>query len=98
MNQLVPLPSVTLPALVTAAGERAGMRFLEFFAANIRNPHTRRAYHRAADEFPTGEVSILDVVIYSPKEITRWSSPREIWNAQNSSLFPFTRRIHRASA
>jgi hypothetical protein len=39
------------PALVTAAGERAGMRFLEFFAANIRNPHTRRAYARAADEF-----------------------------------------------
>jgi site-specific recombinase XerD len=26
-------------------------RFLEFFAANIRNPHTRRAYARAADEF-----------------------------------------------
>ena len=37
--------------LVAAAGERAGMRFLEFFAANIRNPHTRRAYARAADEF-----------------------------------------------
>ena len=33
-----------VPALVAAAGERAGMRFLEFFAANIRNPHTRRAY------------------------------------------------------
>ena len=30
-----------LPALVAAAGERALMRFLEFFAANIRNPHTR---------------------------------------------------------
>jgi hypothetical protein len=28
------------------------MRFLEFFAANIRNPHTRRAYGRAAEEFP----------------------------------------------
>jgi hypothetical protein len=27
------------------------MRFLEFFAANIRNSHTRRAYARAADEF-----------------------------------------------
>ena len=40
-----------LPALVTAAGEGAGMRFPEFFAANIRNPHTRRAYARAAEEF-----------------------------------------------
>ena len=46
MNQVVPLPSVTLPALVAAAGERTSMRFLEFFAANIRNPHTRRAYAR----------------------------------------------------
>jgi Phage integrase, N-terminal SAM-like domain len=27
------------------------MRFLEFFAANIRNPHTRRAYARAVEEF-----------------------------------------------
>jgi len=46
MNQLVPITSATLPALVAAAGERAGMRFLEFFAANIRNPHTRRASAR----------------------------------------------------
>ena len=51
MNQLVPITSPTLPALVAAAGERASMRFLEFFAANIRNPHTRRAYGRAAEEF-----------------------------------------------
>jgi site-specific recombinase XerD len=48
---LAPLSSPILPALVAAAGERASMRFLEFFAANIRNPHTRRAYARAADEF-----------------------------------------------
>ena len=51
MNQLVPIRSPELPALVAAAGERASMRFLEFFAANIRNPHTRRAYARAAEEF-----------------------------------------------
>ncbi len=38
------------PALVTALGERASYRFLEFFTANIRNPHTRRAYARAARE------------------------------------------------
>ena len=41
-------PAHLLPELVAAAGERAGIRFLEFFAANIRNPHTRRAYDRAA--------------------------------------------------
>jgi integrase/recombinase XerC len=51
MNQLVPLGSPALPALVAATGERASMRFLEFFAAKIRNPHTRRAYYRAAGEF-----------------------------------------------
>ncbi len=43
MNQLAPLAAgPALPALV-AGGERAGIRFLEFFAAGIRNPHTRRA-------------------------------------------------------
>lgn len=36
-------------AAVTASaitGGRAGTRFMDFFAANIRNPHTRRAYAR----------------------------------------------------
>jgi hypothetical protein len=28
-----------IPVLIAAGGERASMRFLEFFAANIRNPH-----------------------------------------------------------
>jgi hypothetical protein len=51
MNQLVRIDYPVVPALVSSAGERAGMRFLEFFAANIRNPHTRRAYAPAADEF-----------------------------------------------
>jgi hypothetical protein len=50
MSRLVPIGSPMLPALV-AAGDRASMRILEFFAANIRNPHTRRAYARAAEEF-----------------------------------------------
>jgi site-specific recombinase XerD len=66
MNELVPISSSPVPALIAAAGDRASMRFLEFFAANIRNPHTRRAYARAAEEFlswctAAGVVSILDV-------------------------------------
>src|SRR5271156_6407471 len=50
---LVALPASTLPvpALVAADGDRASVRFLEFFAANIRNAHTRRAYGRAVAEF-----------------------------------------------
>lgn len=40
-----------VPAVVLAAGKKAGLRFLEFFTANIRNPNTRRAYHRACCDF-----------------------------------------------
>jgi hypothetical protein len=38
-------------AMIAAVGERASYSFFEFFTANIRNPHTRRAYARAAVEF-----------------------------------------------
>src|ERR1017187_7459544 len=34
-----------------AAGKKAGLRFIEFFTANIRNANTRRAYHRACCDF-----------------------------------------------
>jgi site-specific recombinase XerD len=40
-----------VPALIATAGEQAGMRFLEFFAAAIRNPNTRRAYRGAVADF-----------------------------------------------
>ncbi|MGF6264377.1 hypothetical protein OKW49_005305 [Paraburkholderia youngii] len=53
MNQLVALDDVSTPALVIAAGERANVRFVEFFALAIRNPHTRRAYAHAAGDFLT---------------------------------------------
>jgi len=43
--------SASLPAIITASGPAAPERFLEFFAANIRNPHTRRAYARQAMQF-----------------------------------------------
>jgi len=47
MNQLVPIAASTaLPALIAASGARASLRFLEFFAANIRNPHTACAAER----------------------------------------------------
>jgi site-specific recombinase XerD len=52
MNQLVSIADRgLLPSLISVAGERAGIRFMEFFAANIRNPHTRRAYQRAVVDF-----------------------------------------------
>jgi len=51
MSQLVPLARPHTPAIIAAAGERASYRFLEFFAAQIRNPHTRRSYIRATADF-----------------------------------------------
>jgi len=42
---------IILPMLITAAGEKASRRFLEFFTANIRNPNTRRAYAQAVARF-----------------------------------------------
>jgi integrase/recombinase XerC len=56
MPELIPITSQTpsgalVPVLVDAAGGRARIRFLEFFAAQIRNRHTRRAYARATGEF-----------------------------------------------
>jgi hypothetical protein len=39
--------SIAVPAVLAAAGEHAARRFLEFFAANIRNKNTRLAYYRA---------------------------------------------------
>jgi site-specific recombinase XerD len=51
MNQLVTLNGQPLSAIITAAGESAQLRFLEFFAVSIRNAHTRRAYAGAVREF-----------------------------------------------
>ncbi len=42
---------VKLPAAISGAGKKAGIRFIEFFTANIRNPNTRRAYFRATSDF-----------------------------------------------
>ena len=66
MNQHALIAAPSAAALVTAAGERAETRFWEFFAANIRNRHTRRAYAQATREFlawcqRAGVASIADV-------------------------------------
>ena len=45
--------SIAVPAVIVAAGDHAARRFLEFFAAQIRNKNTRMAYYRAARHFFT---------------------------------------------
>jgi integrase/recombinase XerD len=42
---------VVVPAMIVDAGERATRRFLEFFAATIRNKNTRTAYLHAVSRF-----------------------------------------------
>src|SRR5689334_21740728 len=42
---------LAVPAAIADAGDYAARRFLEFFAATIRNKNTRLAYYRAACSF-----------------------------------------------
>ena len=46
-----PTDTYIVPALIADAGDAAGWRYVEFFTANIENPHTRRAYARACGRF-----------------------------------------------
>src|SRR5438132_143560 len=70
----VTAPQCRLPELIAAAGERASMRFLEFFAANIRNPHTRRAYYRATEEFLAwcASVGVPSIAAVQPVHVATW--------------------------
>src|ERR1700689_257056 len=63
-----------VPALVAAAGDRASRRFLEFFAANIRNPHTRRAYGRAVAEFLAwcDDNQVRSIEAVQPLHVAAW--------------------------
>jgi site-specific recombinase XerD len=75
MNHLVPFAGATsVPALVDAAGERAGIRFLEFFASAIRNPHTRRAYARAAGDFLDwcAGAGVTSITAVQPLHVAAW--------------------------
>ncbi|MGI4944566.1 MAG: tyrosine-type recombinase/integrase [Janthinobacterium lividum] len=74
-----PLPSrsaseLAVPVLVAAAGERVSLRFLEFFAAAIRNPHTRRAYARAVADFLAWceDHGVPSVVAVQPLHVAAW--------------------------
>jgi site-specific recombinase XerD len=64
----------TVPALVASAGDRAGIRFLEFFASAIRNPHTRRAYARAAGEFLDwcAGAGVSSITAVQPLHVASW--------------------------
>src|SRR5271165_7110178 len=63
-----------VPALIAASGERASLRFLEFFASTIRNPHTRRAYGRAAADFLTWceDHGVAQITGVQPLHVAAW--------------------------
>ncbi|MDO9712529.1 tyrosine-type recombinase/integrase [Paracraurococcus lichenis] len=68
-------PSPILPAIVAAAGERAGLRFLEFFAAGIHNPNTRRAYRQAMTAFLAwceAEAGVASLNAVQPLHVAAW--------------------------
>jgi integrase/recombinase XerC len=64
----------SLPSLVATSGERAGVRFLEFFAVQIRNPHTRRAYARAVGEFLSWceSIGVASLPQVQPLHVAGW--------------------------
>jgi hypothetical protein len=47
-----PSTELHVPALIAGAGDRAALRFLEYFTVNIRNRNTRWRMHAPAAAFP----------------------------------------------
>jgi integrase/recombinase XerC len=74
MNQLIPISPSHTPALIAAGGDQAQKSFLEFFTANIRNPHTRRAYSRSVGEFLAWceRVRIPSIVAVEPVHVATY--------------------------
>ena len=68
------LESPSVPALIQNAGDDALTRFLEFFAAQIRNRNTREAYARAVTQFfhwlPSNRIHTLSDI--KPLHVAAW--------------------------
>jgi site-specific recombinase XerD len=73
-QKMIGAPAVHLvPALIVDAGETAGWQYVEFFTANIRNPHTRRAYARACSQFFAWcEERGLTLTTIRPFDVAAW--------------------------
>src|SRR5579859_452432 len=62
-----------VPALIATLGDQASWRYVEFFTANIRNPHTRRAYARACSRFFAWcETRGLSLTSIRPFDVAAW--------------------------
>jgi integrase/recombinase XerC len=84
-HALVSFSQPPLPRLIAKAGDHTKRRFLEFFAARIRNKHTRRSYFRAIGDFLSWcdaagikslqEMSTLHVAAYVEQMTHELSAP-----------------------
>jgi integrase/recombinase XerD len=65
---------VIIPAAIARGGERAARRFLEFFAATIRNRNTREAYYRACCRFLAWceDKSIAELIDIEPLHVASY--------------------------
>ena len=87
VNQLALITAGRILFLIAAAGAEAQTCFWEFFAANIRNKHTRRPYAQPAREFlgffeSAGVASIayvqpLHIAAYIEQLMATHSAPTE---------------------
>jgi hypothetical protein len=68
-----PTDTYIVPAMVAALGDQASWRCVEFFAANIANDHTRRAYARACSRFFAWcEQRGLTLAAIRPFDVAAW--------------------------
>src|SRR6516225_1636898 len=73
MNALTLRHAHTVPAILANAGENAATKFLEFFAARIRNLNTREAYARACSQFLTWcEQHVDDLRLITPMHVAAY--------------------------
>jgi len=81
----VSVMGLSVPGLFAGQTERQAIRVAEFFAAQIRNPNTRRAYLRAVTDFSTfcenhglamlGQVQPLHVAAWVEIQLMVYSKP-----------------------
>src|SRR5690242_11356498 len=79
-----PRNALAVPAVIAGAGDHAARRFLEFFAANIRNTNTRMAYYRAVCTFFTWveEHQIGELVEIEPIHVAAYIETLQATNAK----------------
>jgi integrase/recombinase XerD len=62
-----------VPSILANAGENAATKFLEFFAARIRNSNTREAYARACSQFLSwSEQHVDDLRLITPMHVAAY--------------------------